>query len=389
MKLLVLSFYYAPDLCAGSFRCTALVDALRAYDIEIEVVTTLPNRYASFSAEAPAFEESEQVKIHRVALPEHASGMADQSKAFRAFYNAARKLTAPGDYDAVVATSSRLFTAFLGARIARQKRIPLYLDIRDIFVDTLNDVLPKKITWAALPVLNQIERYTFNSATRINLVSPGFADYFKTRYPRVDYQWFTNGIDNEFLEVAPSVSRRLESSGRVKVLYAGNIGEGQGLHRIIPTLAKRMHDSAEFKIIGAGGRLAELEVACEGLDNVELLPPVGRKDLIEAYQSADVLFLHLNDYEAFKKVLPSKIFEYAALGKPVWAGVGGYAAEFLRENVENSGVFEPGNAESAVASFGDLRLEEVPRSDFVSKFARTAIMRDMAADIVNFVQEQK
>ena len=46
--------------------------------------------------------------------------------------------------------------------------------------------------------------------------------------------------------------------------------------------------------------------------------------------STDVLFLHLNDYSAFRKVIPSKIFEYAATGKPIVAGVSGYAAEFLR-----------------------------------------------------------
>ena len=72
-----------------------------------------------------------------------------------------------------------------------------------------------------------------------------------------------------------------------------------------------------------------------------LLQPVKRDELIEIYQSADVLFLHLNDFDAFKKVLPSKIFEYAATGKPIWAGVAGYAAEFITSKIENSAVFFP------------------------------------------------
>ncbi len=365
------------------------MDVLRKRDIEIEVITTLPNRYAGFSAEAPAFEQDGNVTIHRVALPAHESGMADQTRAFGAFYRAARQLVRGRQFDGVFATSSRLFTAFLGARIARSLKVPLYLDIRDIFVDTLNDVLPKKVTWAASPVLNQVERYTFNRAGRINLVSEGFADYFRSRYPNTEYRWFTNGIDQEFLNATPSEVRNLGGEGKLSILYAGNIGEGQGLHKIVPLLASELVDKAKFEVIGAGGRLGHLTDACSSAENVTLAPPVSRSELVDAYRRADVLFLHLNDYEAFKKVLPSKIFEYAALGKPILAGVGGYAAEFVREHVSNAEVFEPGDVTGAVAAFERLSLREEPRTDFISRFARVQIMNEMADDIVSFMQDSK
>lgn len=386
MKLLILSFYYAPDLCAGSFRCTALVEELRKRDIEIEVITTLPNRYAGFSAEAPEFEQDGNVTIHRIALPAHESGMADQARAFGAFYRGAQRLVKGRSFDGVFATSSRLFTAFLGARVARSMKVPLYLDIRDIFVDTLNDVLPSKITWAASPVLNRLERYTFNRAGRINLVSEGFADYFRVRYPAAEYRWFTNGIDQEFINAAPPESRDLGGEGQLRILYAGNIGEGQGLHKIVPELASELTDKARFEVIGAGGRLGQLSDACASVENVTLLPPVSRSELVDAYRKADVLFLHLNDYQAFKKVLPSKIFEYAALGKPILAGVGGYAAQFIGEHVSNAEVFEPGDVAGAVAAFDRLTMREAPRTDFVARFARAQIMNEMADDIVSFVR---
>ena len=59
MKLLVLSFYYPPDLCAGSFRCEALVEALGAQRpdaLQVDVGTTTPNRYQSLNVAAPEFE---------------------------------------------------------------------------------------------------------------------------------------------------------------------------------------------------------------------------------------------------------------------------------------------------------------------------------------------
>src|SRR5207302_3273173 len=163
------------------------------------------------------------------------------------------------------------------------------------------------------------------------------------------------------------------------VLYAGNIGEGQGLHEVLPQLAAALRGRARFVVIGDGGRRAVLERALESTDNVELRPPVSRSVLLEAYLAADVLFLHLGARRAFEKVLPSKVFEYAALGKPILAGVAGYAARFIREELDNAAVFTPGDALAAVHAFGTLRLADAPRPAFVAKYARARIAAAMAA----------
>lgn len=385
MKILVLSFYFAPDLCAGSFRCTALVNELTKInngECEIEIITTIPNRYSSFSTQALKHEVDGNLKIHRVPLPNHKSGMFDQAVSFVSYYRAVWQMTTNTKYDLVFATSSRLFTAFLGARISRKKKIPLYLDIRDIFVDTLRNVLNPKISFAVTPFLSLIEKYTFSRAAFVNLVSEGFKGYFQQRYPHLKYSYFTNGIDDEFLE---QDGKEGPCAGVQKtILYAGNIGEGQGLHKIIPEFAKLVGSQFAFKIIGDGGRKRELVKAVEDLKlfNVEFLEPMDRATLIKHYKTADVLFLHLNDYEAFKKVLPSKIFEYGALNKPILAGVAGYSAEFIGENIENAEVFQPCNSGDAKKALGELSLRSSPRASFVEKYRRTTIMKEMANSII-------
>ena len=48
VRILVLSFYYQPDLCAGSFRCTALIKELKKYnncEIEINTIWISKNKY--------------------------------------------------------------------------------------------------------------------------------------------------------------------------------------------------------------------------------------------------------------------------------------------------------------------------------------------------------
>jgi glycosyltransferase involved in cell wall biosynthesis len=175
----------------------------------------------------------------------------------------------------------------------------------------------------------------------------------------------------------------------VSVLYAGNLGEGQGLHAILPTLAKKLQGRAVFRVIGDGGRKEALRraLAAAGVENVILLPPIQRDALIQEYLKADVLFLHLNDYDAFKKVLPSKIFEYAAMGKPVWAGVSGYPAEFIGAEVANAAVFKPCDVDGAAAAFQRLELKDTVRLDFIRKFSRANIMQAMAIDIRTVAQK--
>lgn len=388
VKILVLSFYFHPDLCAGSFRATALVNSLRALaspDTQIDVITTLPNRYRSFTADAPVTETHAGISIFRIALPEHQSGLLDQSKAFVTFARGSLGHVARRDYDMVFATSSRLMTAALGALIAKRKGARLYLDVRDIFVDTIKDVLSPKIAWAVKPGFSALERWTIRKADCVNLVSPGFSQYFNKRYPHRRFSYFMNGIDDEFVAAAPaSPTPEAAKEGALTVIYAGNLGEGQGLHIIIPELAKKMAPRVHFVIIGDGGRKSALRAALSKMNvtNVEIVSPVKRDELLVAYRTADVLFLHLNDYDAFKKVLPSKLFEYAALGKPIWAGVSGYAAEFINSEIDNAAVFHPCDVEDAVRSLETLVIRDIPRPDFLAKYGRTSISQKMAEDLL-------
>src|SRR5690606_16644392 len=112
-----------------------------------------------------------------------------------------------------------------------------------------------------------------------------------------NFSYFTNGIDPLFIQDINSLSTESSTDNSVRtILYAGNIGEGQGLHTIVPKVAKVLESDYKFRIIGDGGAkqklinaLAEYNVA-----NVELINPVNRKELIEEYRRADILFLHLN-----------------------------------------------------------------------------------------------
>lgn len=388
MKLLVLGFFYPPDLSAGAFRIHALINALKIYGLqglEVDLITTQPNRYSELSAAVEASEDHGWLRIKRIDLPAQNGGMVDQAKAFLTYAKAVRALTKDGDWDLVFATSGRLMTAALGAYVSRRLRVPLYLDIRDIFTDVMRDLLKGSALRLLLPFFRWLEGQTFRTATRINVVSAGFLDHFRQIVPHQKCSVFTNGIDSDFLTT--NFCKDPSSDGLPIILYAGNIGEGQGLHRIIPSTALALADQARFRIIGSGRRLVNLKSALTNAEttNVELHQAVPRTALLNEYSAADILFLHLDDHPVFLKVLPSKIFEYAAVGKPIVAGVSGYAAEFLRKEVPNVQVFDPCDVQGMVKAVTQAlsNTESVDRRAFLKAFNRTTIMDNMAADILS------
>ena len=391
-KIVYLSFYFKPDLCAGSFRNSPLALELsyqaKLKNTIIDLYTTSPNRYSTFKTEALEYEELDNLRIHRIKLPTHKSGMIDQVLSFSKFYWNVRKLNKGTKADLVFASSSRLFTAFLGYKIAKKNKVPLILDVRDIFVDTISDVLkPSVIKPIIILLLKLIENKTFNYAKHINLISEGFKEYFLKFKENTNFSFFSNGIDNEFLNYEHS-SNQIKSNINKLIIYAGNIGEGQGLHKIIPQSAKFLGKNFTFLIYGDGGAKTMLQNEIDKLKvkNVIIKNPVSRSELRDIYNNADYLLIHLNNYSAFKKVLPSKIFELATFPKTILAGVSGYSANFINKEVSDSYVFNPCDI-SALVSFlkTNKHSDHIERYKFKTKFDRSLINNQFSAKILKYL----
>lgn len=389
MKIAFITFYFEPDLCAGSFRNSSLFKELIVQLKEsdtVDVITTQPNRYDSYSVEAKDIEKvGDNATIYRIKLPKHGSGIIGQIKSFTMFYLKVLKLIKDKEYSLVYASSSRLFTAFLGAKIARKNKAKLYLDIRDIFRETITDLYKNKMLKMVLNmIIKPIENYTFRRADHINLVSKGFLSYFE-KYKK-SFSFYTNGIDDLFLNHIKNQYDLDKNKRDVRtIVYAGNFGGGQGLHNLIPKAASELRDKFMFILIGDGGarKKLEQEILNKNIKNIILKPPVKRERLLKEYQQADYLFLHLNNEKAFERVLPSKLFEYATFNKPIIAGVAGYAKSFLEENMANVIIFEPNNVEDFILKLKTYRHKNQDRKDFIKDFSRNNINKKMIQSILS------
>lgn len=385
MQLLVLCFHYPPDLTAGAFRVAALVDALsaqRSAHGRIHVVTgdriRRPARPAPGAAGAAA--EAGNVVVHRGAPGRIGRWLpaAVVRYAFRAWRVARRQAPA-----VVVGSSSKLGTALLAALVAAGCGARLHLDFRDLFTDHLRSLLPAPAGRSLRLLLLPLKRWAVGRAATVSATNAVQARYLR-RYFGARCTVIPNGIEPAFYADPPGVDARTTDDDRLRVLYAGNLGRAQALHRVLPALAAATADSACWRVIGNGPRAGELQRAVErqALANVELLAPVPRQALPVQYRWADVLFLHLKAAKSSRRVVPSKIFEYAVTGKPIVAGVAGISRDLLQREVDGAYCFSPENVSEALAHLGKIKRIQYKRDAFRARYDRGRLARELAAVIL-------
>ncbi len=384
-RLLYLSYYFEPDLSAGSFRNASLSAELSSIvnpTTEIHLVCSMPNRYGSIQLRAPEFEKRDNLYIYRIPVTNHGNNFIKQIFSFWQYRRGVLQIAKTVSFDAIFASSSKLFTAHLAFQLSQKKNIPYYLDIRDLFADNVRELIPIFPLNALISTFlkNFIQQPTFSNARHINVNSKGYISILNIS-PQQTFSFYPNGIDDIFLQLQNAAAPRNE---KPIILYAGNIGSGQGLDKLIPKAAKALEDKYDWLIIGDGSTKSALSASLKRnrVKNVRLLPPVVRNQLVDIYQKVDILLIHLNNFRAFEKVIPSKLFEYGATNRFIVAGVAGYASDFIKEEIKDHYfIFKPCDAEALIQFLRGFKVSFKPRPEFVENFNRKKITNEMAASI--------
>ena len=377
MNLIVISYYFPPDLGAGAFRMGALAELIdKDPDVNLTVLCAKPNRYK----QSAKFKRSDNACVKTFWVPAHNSSIISQAIGYSFFFIQALIYSIFIPRKSIIfGTSSRFFTMFLSYLISKLRRGKLVIDLRDIFSESLESNFGNNQSFIfrkIIRLLFYIECKCLNHAKKLFQVSPAFKKYF---IDSVQGDWIDclNGIDEIFLKNNKTL---VKEKDHITLLYAGNIGIAQSLSSIIPQAAKNL-PGHKFRIIGDGTDLENLksEIHYRNICNVNLLPPVSRDKLVKEYENADILFLHLKDVPAFKRVIPSKIFEYGAFNKPICAGTSGLSKEFLEKNISNIFFFEQHSSSSLVDTLQKIKLDEenIYFDNFINKYSRKSQMNLM------------
>jgi hypothetical protein len=268
--------------------------------------------------------------------------------------------------DIIVATSPQLLTAVAGHLLGRVKKCPWVFEVRDLWPESITAVGAMK-EGRMMRLLRHVERTLYASAERIvtvtepmrvQLVGRGVSAHKVGVVP--------NGADLERLIpriASPGLAARLKLEGKFVVAYVGTHGLAQGLEVVVRAAKLVAASNIHFLFVGEGARRNDLIALAEssGVANVSFVGGVPSEAAIDYLALADTIVVTLRKSAVFDGALPSKIFEAAAMEKPILLSASGISADIVRRYHAGLAV-EPENSEALAAAAlqlsSDARLRE-------------------------------
>ncbi len=253
--------------------------------------------------------------------------------------------------DVVVASSPPLWAVAPGIAAQRRWRIPLVLEIRDIWPEAIVRFGLAGPRHPAVQVLARLERQAHRAADHVvnifeghrqNLLQRGLvAESAATVIP--------HGVLLEPFDELPAGTReRMRAklgvgADQVLAMYAGAHGPMYNLHDLIEVAeALRGREDIKFATIGEGFERAQLmeEAARRGLNNLRFLGPVPSSEVPAYLSAADIALSFVNHkvltgtnsqtHGAFRNAL----FDYAAARLPVVFNDAGYAVQEVQDRAK-------------------------------------------------------
>ncbi len=344
MRILFVSHYFPPEVNAPASRTHEHCRKWVEEGHEVTVITGVPNHpsgelFPGFRNAWLQEEEVDGVRVLRTWMFLTANaGFAKRILNYVLFAVTATLASARvGRPDVVVATSPQFFCGLAGAVIARLKRRPFVLEVRDLWPKSIVE-LDQLGDGPILRVLEALERWLYRSADGIVVNTRYFIRHITALgYPEDRIELVYNGIDHRRFTPQPKSEALLaehDLKDRFSVAYIGTMGLAHGLGTVLEA-AQRLRERTDitFLLIGDGAERARLaaEVDAGGISNVKVLGLQPRDRMPAWIASIDVLLVTLRDLPVFETVIPSKIFEFLAQERPVIVAAKGEIRSMVEE----------------------------------------------------------
>ncbi len=368
MRILFFSHYFPPEGNAPASRVYEMSRRWVARGHEVTVITCAPNQpngvvYEGYKNRLYQREVIDGIRVVRVWTYLAANkGTTRRILNFVSYVISALFASVlQRRPDVIVATSPQFFCGWAGLIASWVKRRPFVLEIRDIWPESIVAVGAMNRP-RLLRILEWLERRMYAGADHVVAVGNGYKQNMVGKGVLEEkISIITNGADLEFFSPRPpdlALKREYVMENDYVCAYIGTIGMASGLDVVLRAARVLKEDNRtriKFLLVGDGAERERLQaqVAEEGLDNVVL---TGRQDKsrMPAFQSiADVILVHLRKVDLFRSVLPSKIFEAAAMERPILMGVEGDAADLVRA-AEGGICIEPENHHELVTALTRL-----------------------------------
>lgn len=360
---------FLPEVGAGPARVAEMALRWREAGAEVVVITAMPNRpegriYPGYRGKFVTSETWNGIRVLRswlYASPKPGFVRTVVNNATFMATGALHGILRAGRLDVLVASSPPFFVHLAGAMHRALRRMPLVLEVRDLWPDYLVGMGMLR-DGVATRALFALERSLLRQASRVVVVTESFRERIIGKgVDRSRIDLVPNGVDTTvyYPTAEPPPIPELHRRGSEFIVgYLGNFGAGQSLTHVIEAAArlKDVQPDIRFVLVGDGPERERVERHAQelGSTNVAIRGPIPKDRTRAFYNACDVCLVPLAPFPILQETIPSKIFEVMACARPVLASLDGEA----REIVERSGggiVTPPGRPDLLAEAIVRLR----------------------------------
>ncbi|MET4059738.1 glycosyltransferase involved in cell wall biosynthesis [Arthrobacter sp. UYP6] len=227
----------------------------------------------------------------------------------------------------VIVTVPSLPILGAGFVVARLRKLPLIVDMRDAWPDIARDA--RLVQGSAKGVAERLIVAVQERADLVVTVTEGFARTLRSRGIG-NVKAISNGVDTTARELLPPPPAEADV---LHVLYLGNHGESQRLEVVVQAAALA-REYVQLTMVGHGVQRRALIALAESLDSpVDFHGPALSPEVMEFYRAADTCVVSLrDDWKSFETTVPSKMYEVLAVGRHVTGIVLGEAKSIIEES---------------------------------------------------------
>ena len=383
MKLLFITDNFPPENNAPATRTYEHCKRWVSYGLDITVITCFPNFPKGIVFDGFKNNISERSEVKKIKLIRVWSYMTKNEGFFKRIldylsFSFTSLITGLfKEFDVVISTSPQFFTSFTGFLLKLIRRKKWVFEVRDLWPDTIAAVGSINRASFLYKILETMELFFYAKADMIIVVTSSFKkDLIKRGVNEDKIHIIYNGIDdvfseNKIIKDRLEIRENLNINDKVVIGYIGTVGMTHDLITIVKQL-KNLPAKYHLLIIGEGAAKREILefVKSNNLKNITLLDSIPKESVPSFINSIDLSLIQLKKCDTFKNVIPSKIFENAAVGKTIILGVEGESKNIIEKY--NLGLsFEPGNFNSFISALDKSEFfSSENRSEFLNEFSR-------------------
>jgi len=226
--------------------------------------------------------------------------------------------------DVIVGSSPHPFAAQAALRLARRLGVPFVLELRDVWPQSLVEVMGVSRWHPVVWLMARIERELYREADHIITLLPGIGPRVAERGgDPAALTWVSNGID---LDLMPPVREPGEREP-FTFMYAGSHGLTNALDVLVDAAVRlRVRPTRPWRLVflGTGPEKPRLEarVRALGLGNLSFLPPVPKQAVYEVLATADAYCVSCHATPLWNHGISfNKLYDFMAMARPTVIGL--------------------------------------------------------------------